>query len=217
MFGNKLRLLGRNKEAEPLAKPESSTTTVFPKGGLRKLINPAGRVALALLQRLVKAVSKEDFSRFIQGACLVGSAIHLGKLDLQPRKTTLEMNRTVLFEPLAGDDEAVESSEGLKHAIYPLVPGELAYGTGSVFSIGRTDGNTLIMPDYAISKKHAAIENKRGTYFLKDLGSTNGTFLNGERLADKAMEMHDRDIVSFARYEFAFLSPEQLYNMLRQG
>jgi hypothetical protein len=217
MFGNKLRLLGRSKEAAPPARPVADASAAFPKGGLKKLINPAGRVALALLQRLVKAVSKEDFYRFIQGSCLVGSAIHMGKLDLQPRKSTLEMNRTVLFEPHSGADEAVESSEGLKHAIYPLVPGELAFGTGSVFTIGRTDGNTLIMPDYAISKKHAAIENKRGGYFLKDLGSTNGTFLNGQRLADKALEMHDRDIVSFARYEFAFLSPEALYDMLRQG
>jgi pSer/pThr/pTyr-binding forkhead associated (FHA) protein len=70
------------------------------------------------------------------------------------------------------------------------------------------------MPDYAISKNHALIEIKRDTYILKDCGSTNGTLLNGTRLQNKPVEVHDRDVISFARYEFTFLYPGSLYDTL---
>jgi pSer/pThr/pTyr-binding forkhead associated (FHA) protein len=73
----------------------------------------------------------------------------------------------------------------------------------------------MIMPDYAISKQHAAIEIKRGNYILRDCGSTNGTMLNSRRLDKKPVELRDKDIVAFARYEFSFLFPGSLYDMLR--
>jgi hypothetical protein len=217
MFVKALGIFGRNKEAKPPALPLGGPSVAFPRGGLVKLINPAGRVSLQMLQRLVKAVPVEDFARFVPSPCLVGSAIQLGTLDLKPPKGNREMNRTVLFEPSPEAGEpAAASSESLRHAVYPLVRSEIA-ATGSVFTIGRIDGNHFIMPDYAISKKHAVIEAKRGSYFLRDLASTNGTLLNGARVRDKPIELHDRDVVSFARYEFAFLFPPSLYETLRQA
>jgi len=127
------------------------------------------------------------------------------------------LNRTVLFEPLEGSNEPVSASESLKQAIYPLVRGEFATSVGTMFSIGRIDGNDLIMPDYAISKKHATLEIRRNGYFLKDCGSTNGTTLKGERLQNKPVQLSDRDVISFARYEFTFLFPASLYDMLMAG
>jgi len=124
------------------------------------------------------------------------------------------MNRTILFEPSEDTDHTASASESLKHAIYPLVKSEQATTSGNFFSIGRIDGNDFIMPDYAISKKHAIIEAKRGIYILKDCGSTNGTLMNGKRLQTKPVEIHDRDVISFARYEFTFLLPSSLYDML---
>jgi len=38
--------------------------------------------------------------------------------------------------------------------------------------------------------------------------------LNGNRLQTKPVEIHDRDVISFARYEFTFLLPSSLYDML---
>jgi pSer/pThr/pTyr-binding forkhead associated (FHA) protein len=127
------------------------------------------------------------------------------------------MNRTIVFEPVGTGEDAVSASESLKLAVYPLVKGEYATTIGEVFSIGRIGGNDFIMPDYAISKKHALIEIKRNGYFLKDCGSTNGTLLNGTRLQNKVVEVRDRDVISLARYEFAFLFPGSLYEMLGRG
>ncbi|MGD8286888.1 MAG: FHA domain-containing protein, partial [Desulfobacterales bacterium] len=107
--------------------------------------------------------------------------------------------------------------ETLKHAVYPLVKGEFASGAVNRFSIGRVDGNDMVMPDYAISKEHAFIEIRRGRYLLKDNTSTNGTKLNGKRVEDKPVGLVDGDIVSFARYEFTFLFPESLFDMLKKA
>ena len=74
----------------------------------------------------------------------------------------------------------------------------------------------MIMPDYAISKRHAIIDIENGKYFIRDTGSTNGTRLNGSRLAKKPMQLRDKDIIAFARYEFTFLYPKSLYTMLQE-
>lgn len=61
-------------------------------------------------------------------------------------------------------------------------------------SFGRVDTNRGITPDVdltphdpqgKVSRRHAVIHAEQGRYFLEDLGSTNGTFLNGDRLAPK--------------------------------
>ena len=84
------------------------------------------------------------------------------------------------------------------------------------FYIGRINGNDMIMPDYAISKRHAIIDIEDGKYYLRDAGSTNGTKINGSRLAKKRVMLKDKDVIGFARYEFTFLYPKSLYKMLHE-
>jgi hypothetical protein len=202
-------LFSRPKE-NTISQPNFSKET----GGLARMISSAGRIGLNPLQRMAQAVSREDFVRFMQQPVLAGAAIHMGTLAARS-EAGAQMNRTILFEPVGDGEESVSASEGLKHAIYPLMKGEYATSTGHIFSIGRIDGNDFIMPDYAISKNHALIEVKRDSYLLKDCGSTNGTLLNGTRLQNKPAEIRDRDVISFARYEFTFLFPGSLYEMLK--
>ncbi len=201
------------------AKPEKAPLVVPPPAptpaGLAKMISSAGRVQLSFLQRLVHTVSREEFVRFLQAPALVGAAIHMGTLSSPSASASREMNRTVLFEPFEDSEEAATVSESLQHAIYPLVKSEFATNTSTIFAIGRIDGNDLVMPDYAISKSHAAIEVRRGTHLIKDCGSTNGTLLNGGRVGQKPLELKDRDILSFARYEFIFLFADALYDTLK--
>lgn len=178
------------------------------------MVTSAGRVDLTLLQRVAQAAAAEDFVRFMGQPVLAGSAIHRGNLSAQRGPAAQAMNRTVLFEPAAADGESVSVSESLKHAIYPLVKASQATSTAHIFAIGRIDTNDFILPDYAISKQHAVIEIKAEGWLLRDCGSTNGTFLNGTRLEKKPAPLTDKDVVGFARYEFAFLQPASLYSML---
>jgi len=185
-----------------------------PLGNISKMLNASGRIGLQMLQKMAKVYDKAEFKRFMQQPVLVGASIQAGSLATQNRHAKEELNKTVIFEVDAA--EAVSSSsESLKHAIYPLVKNEYASGHTHIFPIGRVGGNHMIMPDYAISKQHAIIEIKRGDYFIRDGASTNGTFINGKRVDKKPVQIRDKDIVAFARYEFTFLFPESLYEMLR--
>jgi pSer/pThr/pTyr-binding forkhead associated (FHA) protein len=52
-----------------------------------------------------------------------------------------------------------------------------AYALGESTDIGRTEGNILLAEDAYISPRHARIALRAKTYFLRDLGSTNGVFV----------------------------------------
>ena len=58
--------------------------------------------------------------------------------------------------------------------IYPLDKGEL--------TIGRDVSNEIVINDAEVSRKHARIVLQGGGFVLEDLGSTNGTFVDGQRL-----------------------------------
>ena len=213
MLGKALNcLMGR---AKPDSPPAVRSAGGVLSGGIARMISSAGRISLPILQRMAQAVSRDEFIRFVQAPVLAGSSIHKGTLaSAQANSGSREMNRTILFEPEEDAEQVASPSESLQHAVYPLVRGEHANTVRNFFSIGRIDGNDCILPDYAISKKHALIEDRRGTYLLKDNGSTNGTLLNGERLQTKPVAMKDQDVISFARYEFTFLLPGSFYDIL---
>ena len=185
-------------------------------GDISKMLNASGRISLQMLQKISKVYTELEFERFMQQPVLVGSSIQAGSLATHNRHAKDELNKTVIFE-LNADDTGSGSSDSLQHAIYPLVKNEYASGPVNIFSIGRVDGNDMIMPDYAISKQHATIEIKRGTYLLRDGGSTNGTTINSKRLDKKSAQIRDKDILAFARYEFTFYTPASLYAMLKGG
>lgn len=50
------------------------------------------------------------------------------------------------------------------------------------FTIGRGPDNDLVIDDPCVSLRHAAVSLREGTWWLKDLGSTNGTLVNGQRI-----------------------------------
>jgi anti-anti-sigma factor len=64
---------------------------------------------------------------------------------------------------------------------------------GSTFLIGRNRDCQLRLGSPMVSKLHAAIERRQGRTYLKDLGSTNGTVLNGRVLRSQEAEIHDGD------------------------
>lgn len=58
-------------------------------------------------------------------------------------------------------------------------------------TIGRTEGNTLVLVDEGVSRHHAAIEYLDGDYFIVDLGSQNGVFLNNEKVEKAKLKYWD--------------------------
>ncbi len=61
-------------------------------------------------------------------------------------------------------------------------PGKVFPVSGESFTIGREPGNGIVINDAEVSRKHARMSQQGNTYSIEDLGSTNGTFVNGVRL-----------------------------------
>lgn len=51
-----------------------------------------------------------------------------------------------------------------------------------IITIGREAGNTIVINDAEVSRKHSQLALQGGKYVLTDIGSTNGTFVNGQRI-----------------------------------
>ena len=54
--------------------------------------------------------------------------------------------------------------------------------TADRMSVGRVEGNDLVIPDSSVSSSHGEFANEGGVWTFTDLGSTNGTKVNGERV-----------------------------------
>lgn len=56
-----------------------------------------------------------------------------------------------------------------------------------VVNIGRADYNDLVIPDDSVSSAHAKLQRREGIWILTDLGSTNGTVVDGEKVTGEAV------------------------------
>jgi len=72
--------------------------------------------------------------------------------------------------------------------------------------IGRDPQNDVVLDDRRVSRKHAEVRLRLGRYTLYDLQSTNGTYVNGRRVAEKVLE--DKDKISIGGLEIVFHSVE---------
>jgi len=66
---------------------------------------------------------------------------------------------------------------------------------GDQLTIGRDSSNGVAINDAEVSRKHSRLSFQGGKYVLEDLGSTNGTFVNGQRLSGPAV-LKPGDVVS---------------------
>jgi len=84
--------------------------------------------------------------------------------------------------------------------IYPLEAPEIL--------IGRDASNGIAINDAEVSRKHAKLSLQGSAYVIQDLGSTNGSFVNGQRITGSQV-LNPGDMVSFGEnivvvYEAAF-------------
>ncbi len=81
--------------------------------------------------------------------------------------------------------------------------------TGHPMSIGRESRNDVVVPDINASRSHAEIRMEpSGTWILSDLGSTNGTIingLNGRKIKSAPLQDADRIIIGTTELEFQLL------------
>jgi pSer/pThr/pTyr-binding forkhead associated (FHA) protein len=62
-----------------------------------------------------------------------------------------------------------------------------AVGAGTTIQIGRALDNNIVLNDASVSRHHATIEARNGSFTLRDLGSQNGTWLHGGRITEATL------------------------------
>src|ERR1043166_5455512 len=76
-----------------------------------------------------------------------------------------------------------------------------------VTTVGRHPTNDISLLLESVSRFHGKIEQQGDTWIVFDLNSSNGTFVNGERIASPR-RVNSNDTVTFGRAEFRFALPE---------
>lgn len=74
--------------------------------------------------------------------------------------------------------------------------------TGREISIGRLPENDIVIDNLGVSRRHAVIRSTRSGYVVCDLGSRNGTSLNGEPI--ERAPVADGDVIRIGKYDILF-------------
>lgn len=85
------------------------------------------------------------------------------------------------------------------------------YITSKLFRIGKTPDNDYQILKTTVSRKHAVILWREGSYYIRDQGSVNGTYVNGQDVG-KGVKLQNHDIVTLAKEELEFIVKEVQQN-----
>jgi cytochrome P450/NADPH-cytochrome P450 reductase len=122
-------------------------------------------------------------------------------------------------QPLAGDEVAAAPGQPLAGDGVPVPPGPSPPGPEQVLPagqpsvvrplpagtlrIGRAEDNDIVVADPAVSRHHAELRNVGGQYHLVDLGSNNGTFVNGQRITTAPLTAGDVVVIGTSTFRLA--------------
>ncbi|WP_215491628.1 FHA domain-containing protein [Fenollaria sporofastidiosus] len=113
----------------------------------------------------------------------------IAKMIFQDIKSTQASKKGAYLKLI--DDEA-------KDKIYPI---------RESLSVGRDRYSDIRLDYNFISKNHFIIEEDGGEYYLRDLGSKNGTYVNGTKIDDEVI-LEDGDVIEVNDIKFVFVNRE---------
>lgn len=94
----------------------------------------------------------------------------------------------------------------------PLPPWARLSGQGTNIEIGanrvvvgRSTEADVVLPYDNVSRKHALIWRADGRSWIRDLGSSNGTRVDGDEVGDRPLPLHDGAVLSFAGHRYRFV------------
>jgi pSer/pThr/pTyr-binding forkhead associated (FHA) protein len=117
---------------------------------------------------------------------------------------------TMSYTPEESDDEAglTLAEMGVKGPALVVRSGggragETFTPEGERTTIGRSPECEIFLDDVTVSRKHAVVIRRDDAFFIEDLGSLNGTFLNRRRI--ESGQLADGDELQIGKYRLSFL------------
>src|SRR6266498_2855307 len=83
-----------------------------------------------------------------------------------------------------------------------------AWESANVLRAGRLGTLEIVLDDSSVSRRHAEVRQADNGWWVRDLESTNGTYVNGVRLGPGERQLHPRDIVQFGKVALIVEPPD---------
>ena len=126
--------------------------------------------------------------------------------------TREELNAPVKLRGLDADDlaaiEALPAASALLIARIGPNAGARFLLNSDTTTAGRSPKSDIFLDDVTVSRAHAEFEREGATFMVRDLGSLNGTYVNGEIVDTAPLKHHDE--VRIGKYRFTFFASAQV-------
>jgi pSer/pThr/pTyr-binding forkhead associated (FHA) protein len=126
----------------------------------------------------------------------------------------LQGDSTLSLTPVEGEDEAADEFPFPHDELQPgqgLLLVKRGPNAGSTFLLdadsttaGRRPESDVFLNDVTVSRKHATVERRGGSFFVRDEGSLNGTYVNGERVEQTKLASGDE--IQIGLFKLAFFA-----------
>lgn len=160
------------------------------------LLGEQPRLAEILAQELVTAAREGNITLPRQPEILILADPLLKSRAVTVTAEAAPIGETAASKPATGP-LAAASTEAAAPNAFLILEGERTLPlTQAILSIGRRLDNHIIVDDPRVSRAHAQLRLRFGRYVLYDLGSTGGTFVNGQRIQECVLR--PGDVISLA-------------------
>ena len=116
---------------------------------------------------------------------------------------------TEALEPLGDGVESVDFQIPSTGAALVVASGHQAgtrYAiTSEWITVGRHPDSDVFLDDITVSRRHVELSTSNTGHVIRDVGSLNGTYLNGERLADSEVSLTNGDELQIGKFKLLYL------------
>jgi hypothetical protein len=167
------------------------------------------------MEQWLREFAREERYRFVGPLRVrLASEVGIARRSLQVRASIVDDNDEATVEPsevYTRDYQVVRTATGTPACRLKVLNGPRAGHVfiigGKLTAIGRGLDNDLVLPAADVSRHHARLEQAGSSYRLVDLGSTNGTRVNGRRTGEQLLA--PGDTVTLGATELVFQLGEQ--------
>ena len=140
---------------------------------------------------------EQELEETIRDYCYQETYIFLGSVNVSLKMEAGSRTGTLRIDARLKQDES-----GCPPGALILPDGKRILIGSCVITIGRLESSSICINDPSISRNQAEIQLSENGYLLSDLGSTNGTLVNGRRISQHLLTDHDK--IEFGSYKIRF-------------
>ena len=123
--------------------------------------------------------------------------------------SSVEEASTEALESLGDSPEGVDFQTPSTGAALVVASGHQAgtrYAiTSELMTVGRHPDSDIFLDDITVSRRHVELSTSNTGYMIRDVGSLNGTYLNGERLEDSEVSLTNGDEIQIGKFKLLYL------------